>query len=368
MGYKAEIRAMEASQRRQQREAQKRLRELERQEKEQAKLSAIEQARLEVETFESRLEVLLSVHKEQGEPWNWIALAASLPPPCPQRTSYHEYKAKQQVAVMPSHLVDAARIMVEQARSRDDDDFRNASQSYADQTAQLEKLKNLARRILAGEHRAYLDALIEINPFAEMSHLGSSIYFTVHTTKLIECVLKVKGKQAIPEVNKTLTTGGKVSVKPMPKGRFQEIYQDYLCGCVLRVAREIFALLPIDELLVSAAADALDTRTGHAIEMPVMSAFIPRSTVARLDFDRLNASDAIDNFQHRGDFRASRKSESFQAIIPLTPANITRTLFENMGFQTLIAGIQKMREELKSQIAELRQQASEASPQTGPSP
>ena len=38
--------------------------------------------------------------------------------------------------------------------------------------------------------------------------------------------------------------------KPMPKGLFHGIYLDYLCGCVLRVAREVFALLPVDTVLV----------------------------------------------------------------------------------------------------------------------
>jgi hypothetical protein len=72
MGWKGTLRAIEAFQRRQQRDAQKRQRELERQNKEQAKLSAIEQARLEVETHENKLEVLLSVHREQGEIWDWV--------------------------------------------------------------------------------------------------------------------------------------------------------------------------------------------------------------------------------------------------------------------------------------------------------
>lgn len=66
MGWKGTLKAIEAAERRQQRDAQKRLRELERQSREQAKLSAIEQARLEVETHERGLDVLLSVYKEQG--------------------------------------------------------------------------------------------------------------------------------------------------------------------------------------------------------------------------------------------------------------------------------------------------------------
>jgi hypothetical protein len=53
MGWKGTLREMEAANKRQQRDAQKRQRELERQAKEMAKMSQAEQARLEVETFEN---------------------------------------------------------------------------------------------------------------------------------------------------------------------------------------------------------------------------------------------------------------------------------------------------------------------------
>jgi hypothetical protein len=72
--------------------------------------------------------------------------------------------------------------------------------------------------------------------------LGSSIHMTVHDAKLIECVLKVNGRSAIPSEVKSLTAAGRVVVKTMPKARFHEIYQDYVCGCLLRLAREIFAI------------------------------------------------------------------------------------------------------------------------------
>ena len=64
MSWRGTIRAIEATERRAQRDAQRRFRELQRQAKEHAKLSALEQARLEVETYDNRIEVLLSVHKE----------------------------------------------------------------------------------------------------------------------------------------------------------------------------------------------------------------------------------------------------------------------------------------------------------------
>ena len=140
MGYQATIRAMQAAERRQQRDAQKRFRELERQTKEQAKLSAIEQARLEVETFENQLEVLLSIHKEQGETWDWTAIAASLPPVCPQRHSRNEQRAKQRAAVLPVHRRETANILIVQARLRDEEEFQQASQAYSEQMGEWEKL------------------------------------------------------------------------------------------------------------------------------------------------------------------------------------------------------------------------------------
>ena len=238
---------------------------------------------------------------------------------------------------------------------------------YSEQMAEWEKLKNMARSILAGEHKAFTETLIEFNPFAEMSDLGSSIHFTVHTAKLVECVLKVNGRKPIPTEVKTLTSGGKVSVKPMPKGRFHEIYQNYMCGCVLRVARELFALFPVDMILVTAVVDSLDPRTGQTVDQPVLSVAMPRAIVARLDFGQIDPFDAMENFQRRGDFRASRKSEEFQPITPLTPANIAQDSIEVIGFHDLLANIQKMREEMKSKTVELSQRGSDTMLQTSPS-
>jgi len=388
MGPKGTLRAIQAAERRRQCEAQKYLRELERQAKEQAKLSAIERARLEVETYENRVELLRSVHKEQGEAWDWPAVAASLPSPRPQKNSHHEQKANQRFAVLQPEKKEAAQYMLEQARLQDEQDFQIAMQSYSEQMAEWEKLKNMARRILAGEHKAYTEALVEFNPFVDISDLGSSINFTIHSARLVECALKVSGKQIIPAEVKTLTASEKVSVKPMSKGLFHEIYLDYLCGCVLRVAREVFALLPVDTVLVTAAADSVDSRmsqmvalirlickryhladsldscTVQTVEQPVLSVALPRAVVALLKFDQIVPSDAIEHFQHRAEFKASRKTEAFQPIIPLTPEDIAETSGQVLSFQNLLTSVQKMREELKSKISELNPSSPVPTPET----
>jgi len=148
-------RQIEAAERRQQREAQKRQRELQRRAKEQAKQSAEEQARLEVETYENRLEVLLSVHKEQADPWDWAALAASLPPPTPENRFDRERRAKQRLMVVSPRQRQDAETMIAMACSEDELAFYEVMNAYASEKAHWENMKDLALRVLAGDHKAY---------------------------------------------------------------------------------------------------------------------------------------------------------------------------------------------------------------------
>ena len=253
---------------------------------------------------------------------------------------------------------------IEQARLQDEQAFQEAMQTYTNEKAEQEKLKDLAHRILAHEHHAYIEALVELSPLREISDLGSLLHFTVHSATLIECQMKVNNTQTIPTEVKTLTASGKLSVKPMPMGRFHEIYQDYVCGCMLRVAREVFAMLPVETLLITALADLLNWRTGHIEEQPVLSAAIPRTDVKWLNFEQLDSSKALEAFRYRGDLETSRKSSGFQPITPLTPADIAQNSIEDMGFHDLLANIQKMRDELKIKIAELTKVANDTLPQT----
>ena len=350
--YAAMVRSMEAAKHREQRAAQKTLRDLERQAKEAAKLSVLEQARLEVDTYEKRLEVLLSVHKEQGRTWNWIELASLLAPVPPQPSSLRECKARQrqQVATVAQRLLDQE---VSAARVQDEQAFQEASVQYTHDLAEWKKVTSLATRILAGEHPAYEEAMVELNLLTELVELGCSIDLTVLSPTLVECQLKVNGKQAVPVEHKSLTGSGKLAVKLMPKARFHEIYQNYVCGCMLRVARELFAVLPLDTVLITASAEVLDLRTGLTAEHPVVSAVMPRATIMELAFDQLDPGDAMENFQHRGDFKVSRKVDAFQPILPLRPSDIvTARPVQEMTFREVLAQTKKLRAEVGAALSQ----------------
>jgi len=350
MSWNGMLRSMQAAQRREERDAQKRQRELERRAKEQAKLTAIEQAHLEVETYENKVEMLLSVHKEQGRIWDWGALMAALPPPQPRKNSYFEFAERQRALVLPPNQKGSSQAAIEQAQQRDTQAFREALECFKKTEEERRKLKDLAWRILSGENAAYLEALAAVDPLAEISQLTSKINFIAHDAKMLECVFKVSSKDIIPAEVKTLTSSEKLSIKQVPKGRFYEIYQGFICACVFRIAREVFALLPVGAVLITAATESVDSRMGWNSEQPVLSIVLPRSIMTQLKFELVDPAHAIENYMHRGSFKTSRKSETFESVIPLVAADMEHKSVAEMGLSELIIKVQLMREDLKSKI------------------
>jgi hypothetical protein len=102
----------------------------------------------------------------------------------------------------------------------------------------------------------------------------------------------------------------------MTKSNFYELYQDYVCGAVLRVARELFALLPIEMVLVTATGTLLNTQTGHMEEQPILSVAMPRKTLEKLNLDMIDPSDSMSNFIHRMKFMKTKGFAKVERISP----------------------------------------------------
>ncbi len=272
---------------------------------------------MEVAAHENLIEVLLSVHRESSPPFDWMAIRTALP--------YHKTPGQDPGA-------------------------------YAHEYGEWEKMRSLSAGVLSGDSQAYADALSKLSAFGELSTLGSFISFRVEHAKLIGCELHVSGKTVIPAEVKSLSSAGKVITKAMPKGRFHDLYQDYVCGCVLRVAREVFALLPVDVVIVTTLAPVVQASTGQEANIPVLSAAIPREVIDKLDFSRLDPSDSMENFVHRGDVMASRKSGEFTAIVPLAAKDIAAADQSRSSFEKALHQVREMRtilaRQLKTTLAE----------------
>ncbi len=320
MGWKGLTREMERSARRRQRE-------LERQQKLLGKMQEIEKTAYEVQVYENHIDLLLSVHKECGNVFDWAEIKKSDPPVKPSPLRTHEDAARSELNSTKIGLSDKLlgragskkdKLIkaIEDAKRLDESEYLEALKAHEKEYSDWNAAKELADKILLGDIKAYSDAIKLIKPFSDINQLGSSLVFGAKTPSLITASIYVNSDQVIPSEIKSLTKSGKLSVKQMPKSRFYEIYQDYVCSSVLRIARELFALLPVDMTIITAMGSLLNTKTGHMEEMPILSAAIPRKTLEKLNYESIDPSDSMNNFVHRMDFKKSKGFLPVEAILP----------------------------------------------------
>lgn len=308
---KRQGRAADKARRQREREAMRRSKELAKQAADQQKRDELLRARIEVERFELTLQVLNSVHQDCSDPIDWLTVAGTRGPSAPERSTERESAARSALEEYEPGFFDklfgkakmtqeALEADIELAIQADEAEHKEAMQNHQTSLEDHAALLDLARRVLKKQPKAYLEVLEEMGPFTELSELGGQIRFGIDPDRpeLLNAEVEVRQADVVPTEIKVLTKRGKVSTKPMPKGRGHEIYQDYVCGAALRIAREGFALLPIEQAVVTITTPWVNPKTGHESPAPILRVHMDRKTTESLRFDQLDPSAAMANFQH----------------------------------------------------------------------
>jgi hypothetical protein len=337
------------NQRAQEREAIRMQKDLARQQKEYARLSELEQAALEVKQYENYIDRLLSVHKDCCDEYNWIELEKSIPPSQPtfrkkpelriiadihEAEQYYqglidEYKPKffEKLFGADKRKIKKWLSLLENGRTEDlnktqaakekaTKEFATDTENWKKECEQLKEkyekdyeewtgLVNLAKNINQGDLSSYAHVIEEVDPFTEMSEFGSKVEFTICAKTRSKASIDIHDDTVIPKQSKSLLKSGKLNVKDMPIGKYNEIYQDYICSVALRVARDLFAIIPVEEIIVTAKGNCLNKSTGKVENVPLLSVLFIRETMCNINFDAIDPSDTMKNFKCNMTFKKS---------------------------------------------------------------
>ena len=92
-------------------------------------------------------------------------------------------------------------------------------------------------------------------------------------------------------------------------------YYKIICSCILRIASDLFALLPLKTVIIHAYDEQLNTVTGHEKRKLILSIKIDREILTRLNFESIDCSDSMSNFPHNMNFR---KMKGFDLVEKIT--------------------------------------------------
>lgn len=135
---------------------------------------------------------------------------------------------------------------------------------------------NMASKILAGDIDSYLQLIYEVNPLDDLLVYGSDYEFGTDDPKKIEV-----------EFNVNANALSKAKCK-MNNSEYNILLQDYVCSVCIRIARDMFALLPIRNTIVHAVLNS-DT---------ILSVDFDRQGLSKIKFGYIDPSDTLLQFKH----------------------------------------------------------------------
>lgn len=139
---------------------------------------------------------------------------------------------------------------------------------------------NMAGKVLAGDIDTYLQLIYEVNPLDDLLSYGSNYEFGTDDPKKIEVEFNVN-ESALSEAKRKLS-----------QTDYNLLLQDYICSMCIRIARDMFALLPIKDTIVHAVLNG-DT---------VISVDFDRLTLSKMKFGYIDPSDTMAQFKHHMEF------------------------------------------------------------------
>ena len=170
-------------------------------------------------------------------------------------------------------------------------------------SGELRELVPFAESVLNGNIDSYYQVIAEVGPFDDLLEYGSGFEVGTDDPRMLEVEFQVKSDDIIPTQYPDMKASGELVMKEFSKSAYYELVQDYVSSTMLRVARDSFALLPIQTVIIHAVDKVLNPATGNDEEVTICSVKIKRDALATLNFERIDPSDCLESFECNVKFR-----------------------------------------------------------------
>ena len=139
---------------------------------------------------------------------------------------------------------------------------------------------SMAEPVLAGDIDAYLQMIAEVNPLGDLLSYGGNFEFGTDDPRKIEVEFTV---------NESALFSAKSQLR---MAEYNVLLQDYVCSVCIRIARDMFALLPVGHTIVHCV---LKNKT-------IVSVDFDRESLEKVKFGLIDSSETLSMFRNNMSF------------------------------------------------------------------
>lgn len=168
-------------------------------------------------------------------------------------------------------------------------------------------------KMRAGDDGALMRVVKSQQTLTRIHKLARGLGFSVENG-LVHAILALHNQTIVPDFHLKYMPSGKLTEVKMPREKSLKLYRGYASSAVLKVASDLFRLIPAGNVVVTAIAPCQVADSEYDEEWPVLSANLLRQNVLAMDMPNVDPVAALKIFQHSERFHAT---QGFGRIIPL---------------------------------------------------
>jgi len=146
--------------------------------------------------------------------------------------------------------------------------------------------------------KVYAHALQELQIFENIQDVCFDFKYDCFAADSISVSYTCIKLSELPSDTMQVLKSGDISVKKQTLSGMNAFYKDFVCSSYLRVARDLFALVPVSNLLIHANTALLNPATGYLESQCILSVRVPRSTFNTLNLQHIDPELALTHFIH----------------------------------------------------------------------
>lgn len=173
--------------------------------------------------------------------------------------------------------------------------------------------KEIYQQLRAGDDGTLMMVIKSQQTLARIHKLARGLGFTVDNG-LVHAILALHNQSIVPDFHLKYMPSGKLTEVKMPREKSLKLYRAYASSAVLKVASDLFRLVPVSNLVVTAIAPCSVADSEYDEDWPVLSANLMREPVMQMDMSHVEPVAALKAFQHSERFHPMH---GFGRIIPL---------------------------------------------------
>lgn len=266
----------------------------------------------EARQFENYLALLTTVHIDCGPARDWKAIAMTAPPSEPvwvesesreaiARGALASYRPGFFEKLFGANIRIRAELeaAVHAARAADQDERGRALAAYRAVFEAWSTRTRLAQGVLGFDLNACHTALEQAGAFDELRGFGATVRLVAVEQARATLVHCIEDADVVPRREVVLSAGGSLGTRDIDVARRDALFKEHVCSCALRIAREVFAVLPVAAVHVRAELSRPDA---GGVRLPLASLLgvqFERSRFVGLNFDAIQPAAAIASVSHR---------------------------------------------------------------------